>query len=68
MVYELVSGEKMFQTLAVEVPLVEGQSTMATRTRVREHIEISTVERPVYKSVSSAGTFKTLEVGGKSSP
>jgi hypothetical protein len=77
MVYELVSGEETFQTLGVEILLLEGQSTMATWTLARDHIENSRVEKSVYESASVRGmiyelvslmeTLKTLGVGEKSS-
>jgi hypothetical protein len=61
LVYELVPGKGMFQTLGVEVMLLEGYSTMATWTLARKYIRISGREL-VYKFVSGMETYQTLGV------
>jgi hypothetical protein len=59
LVYELISGEGMFQTLEVEEPLMRKKSTMATL--VRKYIRFSGREL-VYDLISGEGMLQTLEV------
>jgi hypothetical protein len=72
-VYELVPGKGMFQTLGVEVMLLEGYSTMATWTLARKYIRITWREM-VYELALGVGEMSSvttwawrasLDVGGK---